>query len=113
MKYSVDLPPKACPRPRVTRSGHAYYPSGYDQWMDKAVAAINAQVTRIQDGPCTVMLVVRPKGFEVEISDGFDRPKGIRGDLDNITKALLDALVEGGALSDDGLVTSLSVLMEG
>ena len=113
MKYRVELPPKPCPRPRVNRNGHAYYPADYDKWMDQAVHAINEQLTRIQDSPCSVNIVFRPKSFEVEIADGFDRPKGIRADIDNLSKAVLDACVEAGAIApNDGQVTSLTVLME-
>lgn len=59
---------------------------------------------------CRVLLTVRfnlvkPAGYPKRVVDHTKRP-----DVDNYGKAILDGLVQGGIIKDDGLVTDLTLM---
>jgi len=97
----LNIKPKACPRPRVTRSGRVYYPIGYKEW--------------IKDCRDQLEEMDIPSGaLHIEIVFVFHRPKRLkrygdrvihdkRPDLDNCVKSVLDAL----PIKDDCRVSSI------
>nr|WP_290624774.1 RusA family crossover junction endodeoxyribonuclease [Altibacter sp.] len=95
----VYIKPIACPRPRVAR-GRTYYPMQYKKW-------IKEMKTRLKDlsipsGPIHVELVFvvqRPK----RMKKGNRVIHSKRPDLDNMIKAVLDAL----PIKDDAVVHSI------
>lgn len=108
--------PKA--RPRVVK-GHAYTPqktADYEntvRWCYKAAAGGAAPIST----PCTVEMVfrfpipasARRKTKPDKIQPGDPYP--YRGDLDNLCKAVLDAL-NGLAFTDDALVVGIAARKE-
>ena len=82
--------PKA--RPRVTRSGHAYLPSSYAHWKRAAIAQLTGQW---RGGP-----IDQPVAIGIILTGRHSR----RGDCDNISGAVLDALVQSQILIDDNLI---------
>ena len=75
-------------RVRISRSGRAF--------REAVGAALAAAGVRPLAGPLSVQVEVFP-------------PDATRRDLDNLQKALLDALAHGGAYEDDSQIESLSI----
>lgn len=89
MKYTIEgaIVPKA--RPRV--SGHGYLPSNYRQWRN--------------DAECQLLTQSRPPHplSNVSITILLIGKHNRRGDADNISGSILDALVATNILADDNL----------
>lgn len=104
MKFSVEITPKAKERPRFAR-GHAYTPKATKDYEEIIATHAKAAGCKPLDRPCIV-----------DITATFAYPKGEKGfryctkrpDLDNIAKALTDAM-NGIAYSDDSLIVGLNV----
>ena len=86
-----EIVPKA--RPRVTR-GKAYLPQRYRNWKNQAISQLLSQRT-IVDPLKKVIIKIELYGK-------------LRGDLDNLSGAILDALVQAQIIVDD----RISVLKE-
>ena len=102
--------PKAQPRPRATARGgfaRVYNPSTADEWKQAIVDAAEPG----HGGPFLGAVAV-------EIRFDMPRPKSMRGteqkphtvkpDIDNLVKAVMDALTEANWWIDDAQVWSLS-----
>ena len=97
----VYIEPIACPRPRVTRQGRVYYPVKYREWI-KDMKERLADMS-VPEGALHVELIFvvkRPK--KMRKGDRIIHSK--RPDLDNMVKALLDAL----PIPDDAVVCSIT-----
>lgn len=98
----VYIEPIACPRPKVTRHGSTYYPMNYKIWIKEMRQRLESM--EIPNGSLHIdllFIVKRPKALR--------NPKerilhSKRPDLDNMVKAVLDAL----PLDDDARIVSLS-----
>ncbi len=100
--------PVPAARARVV-NGHAYTPQRYREWKSEAAFRLRSQTDARFDGPVSVTVVVGADGIGVTVEpvEG-SRPKGVRGDLDNIAgKSVLDALQDAGVLVNDSLVHRL------
>jgi Holliday junction resolvase RusA-like endonuclease len=95
--------PKAQPRPRMAAGGHAYNPPSADAWKETVRAAFNA----FRKPPLTNPVCLRVSFF-------LPRPKALKGeaacphvkkpDVDNLLKAVMDAMTGAGVWKDDALV---------
>lgn len=98
------------PRPRHMRNGHTYMPREYTAYKGRIAEAYRAAGgADFGDMPVGVTIDImrelpgsRPKRVVSE-------PDTVRPDVDNVAKAVLDAL-NGVAYGDDSQVVSLSVL---
>jgi Holliday junction resolvase RusA-like endonuclease len=108
MRLVLPVKPQAASRPRVT-AGHAYYPARYQSWLKVAAAEIQSRWKgRPLEGPVHVSVFFQPDQIIVDIEEVARTHRGpIRGDLDNLLKPVLDALVRGGVLGDDRQVEGL------
>lgn len=105
MRLVIPGRPVPAARPRVVK-GHAYYPKRYADWLLAAGWIVHGQASERFDGPVRVSVVIGERGIVVEVApSGVVRPRGLRADLDNIAKAILDALQAGGVLANDSQVT--------
>jgi Holliday junction resolvase RusA-like endonuclease len=89
--------PKA--RARVTRRG-TFMPKNYVTWKDSAIAELRLQSSHLRD-----RLPLEGVGIDITLSGKHSR----RGDLDNISGAVLDALVQAQVLRNDNLVCVLAL----
>jgi len=97
----VYIPPIACPRPRVTRQGRTYYPMKYKTWIkDMRERLSDMQVPQGALHVELVFVVKRPK----KMKKGSRVIHSKRPDLDNMVKAVLDAL----PIPDDAVVCSIT-----
>ena len=95
-RMRVHIPGKPIPYPRSAGSGsRRYTPGPFRDWIELAARAI-AETEGIDLGievPVSVLIAVTPRGCDVDLKPStVVRPKGLRGDIDNYAKAVLDAL---------------------
>jgi Holliday junction resolvase RusA-like endonuclease len=93
-----NVVPKA--RPRITRNG-SFIPKNYRCWKTLAISRMKQQYQGETLQQAAVAIVLTGK-----------HPR--RGDLDNLSGSILDALVQAGILRDDNMtvVSSLSIRLE-
>ena len=113
-RFSVEGTPKPQPRPRAyVRGRHAsvYNPDSADEW--KAAVremAIKFAPPRPWKGPVAMDLALwlpRPKRLKVAGASDYDAHDGTP-DVDNLAKAVLDAMSDCGWWLDDRQVSSLT-----
>lgn len=88
IRLTLPLPPSVN---RLWRSGKGrmYRSAQYSAWRNEAIWSIKLQARGASiDGPYSIAVA-------------FQRPDKRRRDLDNLLKALSDALVDAGVLADD------------
>lgn len=99
--------PVPAARPRVA-NGHAYTPQRYRVWKSGAAGQIRSQTDAKFDGPVAVTVTVGAVGVAVGVEEvTLSRPKGVRGDVDNYVKAVLDAVVDSGVIGNDRAVQTV------
>ena len=110
--FDVARRPKVKQRPRTTtKNGRTW------SYTPKETAAFEAHVAEEYmrqgypkiDGPVSVNVILYDDSFSVWITPLGDAKSKLRGDLDNYTKAILDAL-NGIAWQDDKQVFELKVV---
>lgn len=105
MTLYVKGKPKAQPRPRRSKSGGVYTPPSADEWKAAVVdAAVRAGLTNRRKGPVAVKIrfeLPRPKRLALATDPV---PHVAKPDVDNLEKAVLDALTTAGAWLDDSQV---------
>jgi Holliday junction resolvase RusA-like endonuclease len=109
--YSVFVPgvPKAQPRPRMTRAGHAYNPETAKAWK-RAIQAVFIPLRKETiDGPVHLeVFFLMPIPKSMKKTDEFI-PHTKKPDTDNLLKAVMDALTDIRIWRDDSVVFSISV----
>ena len=109
----VEIPLKAVPkaRPRVVHAGHVYMPAHYMAWREAFVANLQAQrITHAKPLLGSMKLWVRVSGDTIGVNltpTEAVRPTGVRGDLDNLVGAIMDALQDAGVYLNDAQVVSI------
>ena len=110
---------KPVPWKRTLGSGNRRYTHPeYRAWKDDfGWAAKQAHVGEPWNHPTSVWIVVAPDGVRARFTPAWigedcvfapaaERPKGLRGDLDNYVKAVLDS-VQGIVIEDDRLIVAI------
>lgn len=112
---SIEGQPKTWERTGSDRKGRRFNPRGYQTWKDRAAVrfASAAQLRRFP-GEVAVAIDLFPDRVDVQVSAIEDadarRPgTGLRGDVDNYAKAVLDALQAAGTVPNDVKVADLRV----
>ncbi len=94
----------------------AYTPLATRSFESKVGDAWRAKYTDTEplDVPVTVQISITREGFTLDVvrKDQSTRPVGVRGDIDNYVKSILDGL-NGVAWTDDKLVESVTVTFDG
>lgn len=112
--------PMATPRPRAVKQGaHArvYNPTAYTEWLNEAAHQLSTQYEPLKLEPLAGKIDVfisfifpRPKRLMKKSSKRGRIPMPLKPDLDNLTKATLDACQRAGVLSDDKCVYRMTVI---
>jgi Holliday junction resolvase RusA-like endonuclease len=84
-----EITPKT--RPRVTANG-TYMPPKYRQWKEGAILTFRSQYN--------LEPLIMVKSVSIELHGKHSR----RGDADNISGSVLDALVQAGVIGNDNLM---------
>ena len=118
MKFTILMPPLGFKRPRPNKHGGYYSPHHADllDWRQLIQNQMRVNSEQIIEGPVSVSLHIGKDSTDIELAPivGCDpcRPKGIRGDLDNYVKAIVDSL-QGPAFFDDKQVVDLAARFKG
>lgn len=115
--FRVNGIPRPQPRPRATiRGAHAgvYDPGTANAWRNAVkLAAVAVLPDKPLDGPLSVdleILLPRPKRLmRKKDPEGEVWATGKLNDVDNLAKAIMDALTNARVWEDDGQVVSLAV----
>lgn len=115
LEFVVQGEPMPAPRPRFTSFGHTYMPSHYTE-RKEAIADIaekEMQGHKPMQGELEMVLVFAmrpPKSFkktDVYLCMCGEKRPVKRGDIDNLSKTIMDSL-NGIAYKDDSQVVTLS-----
>lgn len=113
LEVEVEGRPVTWKRTASGRGGRRYNPKEYQDWKDRAAVrfAAGAQLRKMKGD---VAVAVEVFGDRVEVrASALDESRragtGLRGDVDNYAKAVLDALQAAGVLRDDVQVVDLRV----
>ena len=107
--------PVAKGRPKFTRTGHTYTPKKTKGYEDKISECWDETGLQMFEGPVQIKLIFQmpiPKSYTKKkiqaIKDGYLKYDK-KPDLDNLAKAVLDAL-NGKAYEDDSKITGLFLI---
>lgn len=107
MRLAIPLPPAHYERPRPGR-GTFYSPhtSTLNEWRTLLTNQMRLHSHEMVKGPVSVEMTISPTETVIQLgpAHGVKRPKGIRADLDNIAKFMLDALQETAYANDSQVV---------
>lgn len=104
-----ELKPFPKERPRATRGGVMYTPQKTREYEAKVLAMFTEQFPDHDpiEEPISVSVDVAVDSVLVSVYKQEHKPKGMRGDLDNYVKAILDSL-NGAAWVDDRQIVALT-----
>ena len=98
-------PPKA--RPRLSRSGGVYTPSAESE--AQFAAAIDAIAPKFCiDCCCEIEIELSPDETRIQLRE-LPKTRKIKGDIDNVAKLVLDAVVKSGRISDDRIIKKMII----
>ena len=110
------VPVRAVPkeRPQVHKGG-AHYSDRYVEFRQNVMQSLREQGIQLSgiDYPVSMEVSFRTNGFHLQlrpittILGGVTRPTHVRGDADNMAGGVMDALEDGGILSNDKHVLEL------
>lgn len=109
MKINVFVAGTPKPQPRPRRAGNrkgVYTPDTAKDWKMAILAAMVGQ-NHMVDGPvrCKLtFLMPRPKRLYRKKDDMFEIPHTTKPDIDNLMKAVYDAMTQAGVWKDDSVV---------
>jgi len=97
--------PKAQPRPRMTASGQVFNPHGADAWKEEIMAAfLSCRRSAITEPVHLSANFFLPKPKAMKEVEGMRIPYAKKPDLDNLLKAVMDAMTAVCVWHDDALV---------
>lgn len=104
---TYDFPPKVKQRPRMTRRGRVFTPAATLEFEGRVRDGWDRE---LMVGDISVTIVLHKDWFEVEVEPyEDDETSGLRGDIDNYAKSILDGL-NGTAFTDDRYIRQLVVI---
>lgn len=109
-KYQLNVAPKSTPRPRKGRWGNMYSPPSYTKYMESLCEQIIAN--NIPAGDYSQIEILFNFGYPKSTKKSekiHKRPHRKKPDCDNLAKAVLDALVKSGIVTDDCMLNVLKV----
>jgi Holliday junction resolvase RusA-like endonuclease len=103
---TISGQPVACPRPRVTKTGHAFMPAKYKAYKAQAVSELQAQweLEPIKKGCRVVVFYIFQRPKSTPKKQTKRKHKKTKPDIDNLQKSTFDALVQAGVLHDDNVI---------
>jgi Holliday junction resolvase RusA-like endonuclease len=105
-KQTIKIKPKVKQRPRMTRRGRVFTPM---QTLEFERAIAEAWTGPCADEPVNLVIGLYKNKITLSMSPASKpAPSGLRGDIDNYAKSILDGL-NGIAYTDDKLVKRLLV----
>ena len=99
LSFTIPLEPVPASRARSVAGRPGYYPERYDTWRKEAAIAlerITEDLPQLGDSPLEVWLE-----FVCKRPKEPTHPYPSKGDVDNLSKATLDAITKTGLWDDD------------
>jgi len=109
MEWEATIPMTAVPkaRPRVTKHG-TYMPKRYRDNKEALGWMIRRAKPPSFDGPVEIQLTFSAEAIHIRLAPSErSRPKGVRGDLDNLIGTITDVLQDMGVIANDRSVHQL------
>lgn len=105
--------PRPASRPRVTRNG-TFYSKTYRDWKKNALEQYPPLDEHMFDGPIQVRIHVLSDALYIEVSELLtgQRPKGVRGDVDNYIKSAMDFLQDANIIVNDRQVEKVTAILQ-
>ncbi len=115
-RFEIPWRPVPFARTGTTPTGKRFNPARYRDWKTRTAGLMN--LTRhghTFDGPVVLLLEVHADRVIAVFHDEptVTRPTTLRGDLDNYTKAVLDAATDGHVIVDDRQVVAIVTTFAG
>ena len=115
ISFDYLMVPMSAPRPRVTKTGHAYMPKEYTAWkrqfsQSTAIYLNDIADFKTIDYPIHVkieFIFPRPQRMQHREIPQYQLPHASKPDIDNLIKAVLDGLKDAQVYTDDNLVSSV------
>ena len=95
----IDIDPRPAPRPRVGRSGQVYMPNEYKEYVEEIRKQANPYFLNYSSH-C-------PAALYINFSRNVPIKQKRYGDIDNLIKGVMDALI-GYAYFDDAQIVSVT-----
>lgn len=117
--YLLDymLEPKSCPRPRVTKSGHAFMPKDYIEWkrrfIEETAVALGELYPDFKTIDYPIKLAIqfifpRPQRLQHREIPSIRLHHASKPDIDNCIKSVMDGLSDAQVYRDDNVVSSIT-----
>lgn len=109
MRLTIPFAGKPKARPRVDGT-NTHMPPDYLEWKDRVAEFVgySGLRKRAMQGDVQVAMVFHSDHVDVEILPSTTtRPRGVRGDLDNLASGMLDALQDAGLIANDRHVMTM------
>ena len=97
-------------RPRMTRRGRVYTPKESIE-AEELIAEIIGDKAPVFDGPVSVEMIFSKESTTVTVRALDDAQTGLRGDLDNYVKLLLDGIQRSPLIENDRQVLHIDCLL--
>ncbi len=105
--YTIPGRPVPKARPRFKRSTGKPYPDPKAKAYENMVATESLRYSGQFTGPVRVSMWFAPKGVRVMVEDVEDVRVGLKADLDNLIKSLLDGMQKASVFTDDRQVQQI------
>lgn len=96
-------------RPRMTRRGRVYTPKESIE-AEELIAEIIGDKAPVFDGPVSVEMIFSKESTTVTVRALDDAQTGLRGDLDNYVKLLLDGIQRSPLIENDRQVLHIDAV---
>lgn len=106
--FCLNVEAKGKPRPRFTKAGVVYMPKAYEGYEESIAEAYRKAGGRLREGPVNVEITYRRRLPASRPKKVVREPDLGKPDVDNVAKAVLDAL-NGVAYADDAQVVDLRI----
>ena len=106
----VKLRAQPKPRPRTTKSGHAYMPKDYMKWREDFGILLKSEIARVKSqrrmiGPVELYLSFYAHGVRIQMVEVRSvRRKHVRGDVDNLVGGVMEVLEDIEVVTNDSKV---------
>jgi Holliday junction resolvase RusA-like endonuclease len=107
---AVPIRPRALPAARAKAGQKGYRPRSYQKWAAEVIGELRRiwKNRKPLDGPLKIQAALGRGAFTIWIDPLEQTARdGLRGDVDNYCKAILDCVTQAGIITDDRQVEIL------
>lgn len=114
----IRLPIRGMPKARPIVTGrNTFMPPDYTAWKEQVIVELQAQGVLLPnyDVPRALKAMFGTDYIEFQLFplEGHVRAKHVKGDIDNLTGGLMDALEQGDVIKNDRLIVRTDIWLAG